>query len=119
VLKVINLLLNIARQGKLFRDGQYIKETFLFLCLDSLLEYFSRKTKVVKQMKQLLSCRHTLAGNKSNELRENRHKCVCVCPLARLRENHPKSCQSEQIVHQVLLDELHGLLHYFQRLSGM
>lgn len=28
MLKVINLLLNIARQGKLFRDGQYIKETF-------------------------------------------------------------------------------------------
>ena len=40
--------------------------------------------------------------------------CVCVCPLARLGEYHPKLCQSQQIVQQVLLDELHGLLHCFK-----
>jgi hypothetical protein len=32
----------------------------------------------MKQLKQLLCCRNTLAGTISNELKENRHKCVCV-----------------------------------------
>lgn len=40
----------------------------------------------MKQLKQLLCCRNTLAVNISSEL------CVFVCPLARLRENHPKLC---------------------------
>lgn len=42
-----------------------------------------------------------------------------VCVSIGQIERKSKLCHSQQIVHQVLLDKLHGLLHYFQRLSDI
>jgi hypothetical protein len=53
---------DIPEHGKLFSDGDYIKE----MCKKSLFEDFSNKTEIVKWLKQLQCSRNTVEESKTS-----------------------------------------------------